>query len=128
MLRPIAPLLALVLVAGPAAATDAIPPAAMEAAQAIFKARCALCHGPAGGGDGPASAALSPRARDMRDPAWQASVTDAHIEAIIRGGGPAVGKSPIMPGNPDLKDRPDVLRALRVLVRGFAAAATPAAP
>jgi hypothetical protein len=78
-----------------------------------------MCHGPTGKGDGPAGAALSPKPRDLGDPAWQKSVTDEHIEKIILNGGPAVGKSPLMPANPDLSSKPDVIKALRAMVRGF---------
>jgi mono/diheme cytochrome c family protein len=117
--------LALLAVAA-AGAAETIPPAAMADAQTIFTARCVMCHGAGGKGDGPAGAALSPRPRDMTDPAWQKGVTNEHIEAIIAGGGPAVSKSPMMPANPDLKTKPDIIKALRHIVRGFAAP-TPAA-
>jgi mono/diheme cytochrome c family protein len=100
-----------------------IPAAAMQQAQTIFTTRCALCHGAGGKGDGPAGAALSPRPRDMTDQAWQQSVSDEHIEQIIAGGGAAVGKSPMMPANPDLANKPDVIKALRQLVRGFQSSA-----
>jgi mono/diheme cytochrome c family protein len=102
-----------------AAAAEQIPPAAVQEAQDIYKSRCALCHGPAGKGDGPGGAALNPKPRDLGDPAWQKSVTDEHIETIIRGGGGAVGKSPLMPANPDLNAKPDVVKALRAMVRNF---------
>jgi mono/diheme cytochrome c family protein len=91
--------------------------AAVKEADEIFKSRCATCHGPAGKGDGPASAALNPKPRDFSDPTWQKSVTDEHIEQIVLNGGPSVGKSPMMPANPDLSSKPDVVRALRDLVR-----------
>jgi mono/diheme cytochrome c family protein len=86
----------------------------------IFATRCATCHGPKGAGDGPAGVVLDPRPRDFRDPAWQASVSDEHIERIILHGGVAVGKSPAMPPNPDLTSRPEVVAALRALVRSLA--------
>ena len=89
-----------------------------EATQ-IFALRCTPCHGPTGGGDGPASASLSPRPRNFHDATWQSSVTDEHIERIIQYGGAAVGKSPAMPANPDLADRAAVVAALREHVRSF---------
>ena len=97
----------------------AAPPsaAAVSEADQIFKSRCTTCHGPAGKGDGAASAALNPKPRDFSDPAWQKSVTDEHIEKIVLNGGPSVGKSPLMPANPDLSAKPDVVRALRDMVR-----------
>ena len=57
---------------------------------------------------------------DDQDAAWQASVTDEHIEKIVMYGGAAVGRSPTMPGNPDLMSRPEVVRALVAYVRGLA--------
>jgi len=88
-------------------------------AQDIFKNRCTPCHGPSGKGDGPASAGLTPPPRNYSDPAWQKSVTDEHIEKIIKYGGAAVGKSPAMPANPDLMSKPQVVTELKNVVRGF---------
>jgi len=114
---------ALLIVAAPhyVTAAEPIPPAAVQEAQGIYATRCVTCHGPGGKGDGPAGAALSPKPRDLSDPAWQQSVTDEHIEKIIQSGGPSVGKSPLMPANPDLNTKPDVIKALRAIVRGFGA-------
>jgi mono/diheme cytochrome c family protein len=91
----------------------------MEAARQIYETRCVTCHGPQGHGDGPASAGLTPQPRTLSSPEWQQSVTDEHIETIIIGGGAAVGLSPAMPNNPDLRDRPEVVRGLLQMVRGF---------
>ncbi|MGH7787910.1 MAG: c-type cytochrome [Candidatus Binatia bacterium] len=119
----LAPLPLAVLLAGGlaqrAVAADTIPPAVMTEAENIYRGRCISCHGPGGKGDGAAAAALNPKPRDMTDAAWQTSVTDAHIEQIIEGGGPAVGKSMMMPANPDLKSRPELIKALRAVVRQF---------
>jgi mono/diheme cytochrome c family protein len=92
----------------------------VEEAKQIFATRCFTCHGPEGKGDGPGSAALEPKPRNFQDAAWQDSVTDEHIEKIIQYGGAAVGKSPTMPGNPDLMSKPEVVRALAAHVRGLA--------
>lgn len=105
--------------AAPAAAAAGGAAATAEAKQ-IFETRCFTCHGANGAGDGPASAGLTPPPRNFQDPAWQASVTDEHIRQIIQYGGAAVGKSPAMPGNPDLMSKPEVVDALRALVRGLA--------
>lgn len=114
--------MALSSIVGGAVRVPAAEPVSAEAtkeAEGIYKSRCTLCHGGAGKGDGPAGAALNPKPRDMSDPSWQKSVTDEHIEKIILAGGTAVGKTPLMPGNPDLKNKPDVIRALRQMVRDF---------
>lgn len=98
-------------------------PAPTEAARAeareIFGSRCMPCHGPTGGGDGPASAGLTPRPRNFHDAAWQAKVTDEHIEKIIQYGGSAVGLAPMMPANPDLSEKPATIAALREHVRSL---------
>jgi mono/diheme cytochrome c family protein len=104
----------------PGASGEAIPAATEAQAEQIFASRCATCHGPEGGGDGPASAGLDPKPRNFQDPAWQKSVTDEHIETIIMYGGAAVGRSPAMPANPDLTSKPEVVAALREHVRSLA--------
>jgi mono/diheme cytochrome c family protein len=103
--------------AKPAAAAGA---AATAEAQEIFATRCVTCHGPQGAGDGPGSAGLDPKPRNFQDPSWQTSVTDEHLEKIVMYGGAAVGKSPTMPGNPDLMAKPEVVKALVAHVRGLA--------
>ena len=100
------------------AATTARADAAAEA-QTLFTTRCSPCHGLAGAGDGIAAAALIPKPRDLSAAEWQGSVTDDHISRVIRLGGPAVGLSPLMPPNPDLVEKPDVVAALVAQVRGF---------
>jgi mono/diheme cytochrome c family protein len=88
-------------------------------AQEMFANVCAMCHGPNGMGDGVAAANLNPKPRNYTDPAWQASVTDDQIRQTILQGGQAVGKSPMMPGQPQLKDEPEVLDNLVKIIRGF---------
>jgi len=95
----------------------AIDQAARDEAQEIFSSRCTVCHGPAGAGDGPASAGLTPKPASFASPDWQASVTDDHIEKIIKYGGGAVGRSPMMPGNPDLSSKDATVAALREHIR-----------
>jgi mono/diheme cytochrome c family protein len=94
---------------------------AVAAANQIFASRCTPCHGSTGGGDGPASGSLNPHPRNFHDVAWQKAVDDDHIGKIVQYGGAAVGKSPNMPANPDLQDKPLVVQALVHKVRGFAA-------
>jgi mono/diheme cytochrome c family protein len=106
-------------VAAPARGADQISPAVQKEAQDIFKARCVMCHGESGKGDGPAGAALNPKPRNWTDAAWQKGVTNEEIEKAILGGGQAVGKSVLMPANPDLANKPEVIKALRDIVRGF---------
>lgn len=106
--------------AAPAAAPAAKSSEAISTdAKQIFETRCYTCHGMKGMGDGPGSAALTPKPRNFTDPAWQGSVTDDHINKIILYGGAAVGRSPMMPGNPDLIAKQDVVAALVKHVRSL---------
>lgn len=102
----------------PAAAAPAAEDPAREARN-LFKTRCVVCHGEEGKGDGPGAAALNPKPRDYTDPAWQSSVTDEQIHKTIVFGGAAVGKSPNMPGNPDLESKTAVVDELVKRVRSF---------
>ena len=92
----------------------------MKEAKEIFSARCTVCHGASGKGDGPGAAALNPKPRNFTDPEWQKSVNDEYIEKIIQFGGIAVGKSAMMPGNPDLGSKPEVVKGIRATVRELA--------
>ncbi len=97
------------------------PPAAAispEVAE-VYKTRCATCHGDDGKGSGPAAAALNPKPRNYSDPAWQSSVTDEQLKTTIIKGGAGVGKSPLMPGAPDLEAKPEVVSGLVAKIRSF---------
>ena len=96
------------------------PPADPAAdAKSLFRTKCVVCHGDHGAGDGLGAAAIVPKPRAFADPEWQASATDDHIKKIILEGGPAVGKSPAMPPNPELKGKDEVLSALVKIIRDF---------
>lgn len=88
-------------------------------AREIFRVRCTTCHGADGTGTGPGAAALNPKPRNYTDPAWQDAIKDEDIKHIIVVGGAAVGKSPGMPSNPDLREKPDVVNGLLEIVRSF---------
>ena len=100
----------------PAAAPSA---ASEQEAKEMFQSLCSTCHGTTGNGDGPGAAAINPKPRSFSDAAWQASVTDEHIQKVIVYGGAAVGKSPFMVANPQLKGKTDVLAALSKIVRSY---------
>lgn len=105
----------------PARGEDQVPAAAQQDADSIFKSRCAACHGADGKGDGPLAPTLNPPPANFASAAFQKAVDDATLDKAIRGGGEAVGKSPLMPGNPDLEGKPDVVKALRLMIRKFGA-------
>jgi len=94
-----------------------IPPAAAKEGREIFDTRCSVCHGKEGKGDGPGASGLNPKPRNLTDSEWQKSVDDTYIEKIIQYGGIAVGKSAMMPSNPDLNAKPDVIKGIRAVVR-----------
>jgi len=91
----------------------------LAAAKKIFAARCVACHGKSGKGNGPGAKGLKPPPRDYSDAKWQASVTDEQLKKTVLSGGLAVGKSALMPGNPDLKGKDAVLNGLVKIIRGF---------
>ena len=93
--------------------------AAQSEARTIFQTRCSPCHGAEGKGDGATARGLNPQPRNFQDPAWQTKVSDTDIERIIELGGAAVGRSPLMPPNPDLTAKPEVIKALRAQIRGL---------
>jgi hypothetical protein len=93
-------------------------PEARAAADAIWDTRCLNCHGAAGHGDGPGARLLPVKPRNFADHQWQSSVTDEHIAQVIVEGGAAVGLDMNMAANPDLRTKPEVVRALVERVRG----------
>jgi mono/diheme cytochrome c family protein len=109
--------------AEPAKPDASAPPTAASEARDIYASTCVSCHGPGGAGDGLAAVGLPAKPASFADPAWQARTSDAEIERAIVGGGAAVGKSPLMPASPSLAGKPEVVAALRSLIRSFGAAA-----
>lgn len=103
---------------GSAAGAAASAPIHPEA-RTKYDTLCSTCHGKNGVGDGAAAAALNPKPRNYTDKAWQKSVTDEQLAKVIVGGGPAGGLSPLMPPNPDLKDKPEVVAGLIQIIRNF---------
>ena len=62
-----------------------------------FKTMCASCHGAQGKGDGQAAAMMNPKPTDLTDAKYMATLSDEHLARVIKGGGAAVKKSPLMP-------------------------------
>ena len=52
----------------------------------VYSQRCALCHGPAGHGDGPAAASLNPKPRNHTDGSYMNGRTDDQLLLVIRNG------------------------------------------
>ena len=101
--------------APPAPAAPAPPPAPPAAAPApaaaapaalgsgnpangasLYATNCASCHGPKGCGDGPLAASLNPKPAKHCDGNVMNPLTDEFIFKVIKLGGQAMGKSPLM--------------------------------
>jgi len=52
----------------------------------VFAKQCAACHGTAGKGDGPASAAFNPSPPDFTDPELMATKTDEELLEVLKNG------------------------------------------
>jgi len=62
----------------------------------LYATYCSSCHGPHGDGDGPAAAALQPRPAKHSDKPYMQALSDEHLFKVIKLGGTAAGKSPLM--------------------------------
>lgn len=107
-----------------APASDSGDAKAQAEAREVYESTCVSCHGPRGAGDGLAAMGLPAKPASFTDAKWQASTSDEQIERAIVGGGAAIGKSPLMPANPALAAKPQVVAALRTMIRGFAGSAS----
>jgi mono/diheme cytochrome c family protein len=86
----------------------------------IFGIQCVVCHGEEGRGDGPTAASLDPRPRDFQDSRIMGARTDQDLVTVILDGGPAAGKSSLMPpweGILDEQEIQDVVAYIRSLGR-----------
>jgi len=77
---------------------------------------CASCHGATGDAQTPIAQALSPPPTRHDDGAYMGTLTDDYLFKIIKGGGMAVGKSPMMaPWGGSLSD--EQIRAVVAFIR-----------
>lgn len=88
-----------------------------EAGGRLYQTRCVPCHGPDGKAATPTAQALNPKPRDHTDGAYMNQLAQEHLAKVIKNGGPAIGKSPIMPPSPDLNDQQieDIIAFVRTL-------------
>ncbi|MCI0483577.1 MAG: c-type cytochrome [candidate division NC10 bacterium] len=111
-------LILLVLMAAAPSQSGAAGKGDPKAGKAKYDLLCSSCHGTTGKGDGPAAAALNPKPRSLADVQYMKGLTDDHLFKVIKDGGPAVGKSPLMaPWGGQLKDPEiwDVVAYIRTL-------------
>jgi mono/diheme cytochrome c family protein len=57
----------------------------VAAGKKIFAGNCLACHGPLGKGDGPAAAAITPKPRDLSDPAIQSQTDGSMFWKLTEG-------------------------------------------
>ncbi|MBF0368443.1 MAG: cytochrome c [Magnetococcales bacterium] len=69
-----------------------------EDSEQVYQFYCAQCHGATGKGDGPNVTKDMPvTPRNFTNGAEMSKLTDDDMRNVIKDGGPAVSKSPIMP-------------------------------
>lgn len=101
------------------------------AGKAVYAARCAICHGAEGAGDGPVARALPDKPSN-----WAAgggklrSLGDQQLFDVIAKGGKVFGLSVLMPAHPDLSETDiwNVVAYVRGLMEGAKGAGVPSAP
>ena len=54
--------------------------------KSLYEAKCQICHGANGRGDGPAANALNPKPRNFTDPTFWQKDTDALIKRTVTTG------------------------------------------
>ena len=74
----------------------------VEAGAVLYHERCSPCHGMDGKATTPMAQAMAPKPRDHTNGAYMNHILDTHIATVIKNGGAAVGKSSLMPAQPDL--------------------------
>jgi cytochrome c oxidase cbb3-type subunit 3 len=90
-----------------------------EVTIATWRRGCVSCHGQLGRGDGPQGPMV--KARDLSDPAWQASVADAQIAETITKGRGRMPPFTLPPGTVA-----NLVRLVRLFNREHTEAAAPA--
>lgn len=79
-------------------------PTAFEGGALLFQQLCAHCHGATGQLLGAGVQPQAVRPRNLADPAFHASLDDAHLRRVVKGGGAASWLSPLMPSHSHLPD------------------------
>jgi len=69
----------------------------LQLGKEVYVSYCIGCHGESGAGDGFNSFNLDPHPRDLADPAFQKSKSNADLADAIRRGGAGVGLTALMP-------------------------------
>jgi mono/diheme cytochrome c family protein len=99
-------------------ATDVMATGNLEDGNQLYQQRCSMCHGTDGKGNTPTAKALNPKPRDHTDGTYMNAISNEHLSKVIKQGGTAVGKSPLMPPQTDLNDQQ--IQDLATFVRSLA--------
>jgi mono/diheme cytochrome c family protein len=118
ILRLLLPFLICVTFSGTGIMRDAIAQDSVDAGKQLYQQRCTPCHGPDGKANTPTAQALNPKPRDHTDGAYMNQLSNDLLFKVIKQGGTAVGKSPIMPPQTDLNDKQ--IQDIIVFVRSLA--------
>jgi mono/diheme cytochrome c family protein len=123
--------LCFLLLLGTAAPSREVPPPRPgnpDRGLVLFNAYCLGCHGIEGKGDGPMAARLYRDFHvlpiDLTDLAWQKSLNDSALRAIIRGGGRRPHRPSYMPAwgmtinKSQVEDLTAFIRDLKILIPG----------
>jgi mono/diheme cytochrome c family protein len=99
--------------------TPGAPAADSESGRQVYAMYCTPCHGTTGNGDGPMAAMLDPKPARHSDRTHMRTLSDDYLFRIIKEGGPALGKSPMMTAwggtlsDAQIRDLVAYIRALR---------------
>lgn len=93
-----------------------------------YKTLCASCHGEKGDGNGPAGGALTPKPTNFTDTANSERLTDEWVYKIVKNGGAANGKSPMMIAWSGAMNDQQLRDVSAYVLKFKPAAAAPAAP
>jgi mono/diheme cytochrome c family protein len=96
---------------------EATAQGSVDTGKQLYQQRCSPCHGPDGKANTPTAQALNPKPRDHTDGVYMNQLSPEHLFKVIKQGGLAVGKSPIMPPQADLNDKQvqDIIAFVRSL-------------
>jgi mono/diheme cytochrome c family protein len=118
ILRLLLPFLICATFSGTGIMQDAIAQDNVDAGKQLYQQRCTPCHGPDGKANTPTAQALNPKPRDHTDGTYMNQLSNDQLFKVIKQGGTAVGKSPIMPPQTDLNDKQ--IQDIIVFVRSLA--------
>ncbi len=76
--------------------TSALTPSEQRGAS-LYAYYCSICHGKTGERNGFNATELTTPPAMHADPVFMSKLSDADMEKVIKGGGPALGRSPQMP-------------------------------